>query len=697
MNAFLGVAHNADGTLNTAAVQSALGGSIAVIDIRNYVTGGVEKTSDTTRDDSAAFTAAIAACAAYGDGTRRPAIYLAPGYYNVHAVSIANTVTFFGSLGYYNTIVRYNGAGGAGSSLFTMDIPNPGTSALAAGLFRNLSLQGYNGNTNGHVAENILKWTTTVGVDWGLVFDYVHMGFCFGDAIKFVAGQASSLTNLHAGPMRFDQIGGYAISLDATGSSVLAQRDIEFSKLTMDSRKPNGNFSNATQADAVWDGSAGWGKGLANLVECGGATVAFRDGRIEINGTMVSVSSVRQLIRVSNSQTYSTKVRFKDIVVNPQSADALVIVNDVGTTPADVSWEGPDFDGRCKLLQSATASPTNDLPTNGMLAPFIATPSQGGIQGIVLGGRKIEFRTALPSTSVNVDYQAGDTIINSAPGSAVDGWVCYSPTTGFSNPQTANQATSATWGTSNGVVTPASATSLRLFPIGMNVILVGGGAAGVDLNCRVTAVDPAAGTFTVNVTPSTAKAGIGSIKYQNPVWRQLGVSRLELAIIGQGYKGESFDRGTSGSTLLLVSDTAYFSAVGLKAGDVVTNVICDMETTGVKGASGAAYVGLYSSTGAQLAVSADATTQFTGAAGNLVVPLSAAYTVPADGLYYLAVYSNFATTQPTLFRGNGGGNPGVAVGSGARKFARQVASGSLASLTSATLANGSVHIWLAWS
>jgi hypothetical protein len=668
-----------------------------VISLKGWITGNVEQVSDTTRDDTAAFTSAIAAAAAYGDGTRRPAIFVPPGYYNVHEVSIPNVVTFVGTPGYYNTIIRYNGAGGAGSALFKMDVPNPGTSALAAGFFKNVSLQGYNGLTTGHVAESILAWgaTTTLGLDWGLVFQYVHMGYCFGDAIKFVAGQSSSLVNLHTGPMRFDQIGGYAISLNATGSGDQAQRIIELNQFTMDSRKPAGNFSTATQADGVWNGTAGWGKGLLLATECAGVTFRVGRARYEINAAMAPVSNVNALIRVNNSQTHPTNVRLEDALIVPNSADAMVAVHDIGTTISNVSWQGFDGDQRTKVLQVTTGTPANDVPTKGMTGAYGATVSQGGIQGVIVGGRKIEFRSATPSTSVDVDYQAGDVILNNTP-AYVDGWICYSPTVGFSNPLTSTMASSATWTTSNGVITPASANSLRFFPIGMNIILVGGGAAGVDLNARVTAIDPAAGMFTVNVTPSTAKAGIGSIKYQNPVWRQLGINRDDLSRVGQGYKGESYDRGTSSGTLPLVSDTAYFSAVGLKAGDVVTNVICDLEITGVQGGTGAAYVGLYSSTGTQLGLSANATTPFTGTAGNLVVALTTPYTVPTDGLYYLMVYSNFATTQPTLLRGSSSAGAGFVVGSGARKFARQVTAGGTPP-SPATLANGQQNVWLAWS
>ena len=668
------------------------------IDIRDFITGGVEKTSDPNRDDTAAFQAAITACAAYGDGSRRPVIHIAPGYYNVHEVSITNHVTFVGAHGYYNQVIRYNGAGGAGSALFKMAVPNPGTNAAAGGMFMNLDLLGYDGTTSGNVAESILAWgATSIGVDWGIVWHYVHMAYCYGDAVKLVAPQNSALVNLHPGPMRFDQIGGYAISLDCTSSNDMAQRIVELNQCTMDSRKPNGNFSTAAQADGVWNGTSGWGKGLLLATECGGTTFRISRSRYEINGSMAPVSGVNALVRINNTQAHATNVRLEDVLIAPQSADAMVAVQDVGSTLSNVSWEGYDGDQRTKVYQTATGTPANDVPTKGMTGAFGAGPSLAGIQGIILGGRKIEFRSAVPATSVDVDYQAGDTIINNTPGAAyVDGWVCYSPTTGFSNPLTSTIASSATWGTSNGIITPASANSLRQFPIGMNVILVGGGAAGVDLNGRVTATDSTAGTFTVNVTPSTAKAGIGSLKYQNPVWRQLGISRDDLSRLGQNIRGESFDRGNSTSSLLLISDTAYFSAVGLKAGDVVTNVVFGLETAGTQGGTGAFFVGLYNSTGTRLAISADATASAVGSTGPVTVALAAAYTVPADGLYYLMAYSNFATTQPSLLRGSAGGSAASAISGGARKYARQVTAGGTPP-TSATLANGSVHLWLAWS
>lgn len=171
--------------------------------------------------------------------------------------------------------------------------------------------------------------------------------------------------------------------------------------------------------------------------------------------------------------------------------------------------------------------------------------------------------------------------------------------------------------------------------------------------------------------------------------------RDQIALTAQGIIAETYDRGTNSSNVLLTSGDVVFGLVGLRAGDVVSNIHCSMSVAGVRGASGAAYVGLYSKTGTRLAQSADATATFTGSTGLLTVTLSAAYTVTANDGYYLAVFSNFVDTQPTLMRGNAAGGVGLVVGTGARKNALQAGQSSLPA--SATLANGATLFWLACS
>ena len=79
-------------------------------------------------------------------------------------------------------------------------------------------------------------------------------------------------------------------------------------------------------------------------------------------------------------------------------------------------------------------------------------------------------------------------------------------------------------------------------------------------------------------------------------------------------------------------------AVGLRNGDVVANVIASITTAAAGAVPTLIRLGLADSTGKMLAVTADVKSdaQWT-ALGLGVFPLSAAYTVPADGLFYLCI------------------------------------------------------------
>lgn len=128
--------------------------------------------------------------------------------------------------------------------------------------------------------------------------------------------------------------------------------------------------------------------------------------------------------------------------------------------------------------------------------------------------------------------------------------------------------------------------------------------------------------------------------------------RAEAVLAAQAYYAENFPARTYQGGTIGITGTIYFMSLGLLAGDVVTNILVNVATLG-SGFSGiGARVGIYSSAAAQLATSGDVSATL-GATGVKPLPLSAAYTITADGFYYAALIS-IATTVPTLQRaGNG--------------------------------------------
>lgn len=167
------------------------------------------------------------------------------------------------------------------------------------------------------------------------------------------------------------------------------------------------------------------------------------------------------------------------------------------------------------------------------------------------------------------------------------------------------------------------------------------------------------------------------------------VPRSQLALTAQGLITENFSRGSATLTSTLVAQTVRGGIIGLRAGDVVTNLHCHTTTTGV--GAGYARMGLYALAGGQLGVSGDANAAFIGTAGLLTIALGTPYTVLADGGFYVCVLADLATTQPTLARGNGNVGSGAAIGSGSLAGVSQTAQASLPA--SATFAISSISFW----
>lgn len=173
-----------------------------------------------------------------------------------------------------------------------------------------------------------------------------------------------------------------------------------------------------------------------------------------------------------------------------------------------------------------------------------------------------------------------------------------------------------------------------------------------------------------------------------PVIRGPRKARDQLLLEALGIITEPYPFLAEQGSQVLSNQQVYATMVGLKAGDVVSGIACSCSVAG----SGLTLVkfGLYDLTGAKLAASADNSAAF-ASTGMISTALSAAYTVTADGGYYVACLA-IGTTGPTLQRGAATVNP-AAIGSGKPRSVRQTGQADLpASATFSTFLN---PIWLA--
>ena len=175
-------------------------------------------------------------------------------------------------------------------------------------------------------------------------------------------------------------------------------------------------------------------------------------------------------------------------------------------------------------------------------------------------------------------------------------------------------------------------------------------------------------------------------------WTSLGQGdRDQQKKLGLGYTGETFSKDLIASSFAFTTGDCRATPLGLLAGDVITNVILDI-TVNIQTVT-KFQIGLYNSAGNTLLASTANSTSNQNSGLNSYA-LSAPYTVPADGLYYLAVIVA-ATTMGSIGATAFGQNKGQGIGSnpkGSIVLASQ--SGLPAALGSSTWDQ---DIWFGWN
>jgi hypothetical protein len=105
--------------------------------------------------------------------------------------------------------------------------------------------------------------------------------------------------------------------------------------------------------------------------------------------------------------------------------------------------------------------------------------------------------------------------------------------------------------------------------------------------------------------------------------------------------------GTNTGSAVTTAGLLYLAKVPLAAGTVVTNLWFSIATAAATPTSGENFGGIYNQSGTLVATTADLSTTIGTNTGPIEAPLTAAYTVPSGGNYYVGFFFN-AGTQPVL-------------------------------------------------
>ncbi len=226
---------------------------------------------------------------------------------------------------------------------------------------------------------------------------------------------------------------------------------------------------------------------------------------------------------------------------------------------------------------------------------------------------------------------------------------------------------------------------------------------------RVTAVSTDTLTITRAQESSSARSIVVGDQIANAITAKAltdveaaAGARVARRNAAMGFTDQTWDLVSPVATLSALAPTSqkvYGSMVGLNAGDVVSNVFMALSTAGAGTTPTGIYLGLYTTAGVQLAVSANlaANSGWTGT-GIKSFALSSPYTVTTAGGYYLCLLQNgtWGTTSMQPFIG--GQQTKIvqsAIGSGPTFCVAQTSQATLPS--PATFVGDASNYWFGWS
>lgn len=129
-------------------------------------------------------------------------------------------------------------------------------------------------------------------------------------------------------------------------------------------------------------------------------------------------------------------------------------------------------------------------------------------------------------------------------------------------------------------------------------------------------------------------------------------ARGDMLDIQLGMVTESLPLNTVSAGAALTSQLVQGVTVGLRQGDVITNLATCVTVAASGTAPTTLRLGIADSTGVMLAVTANTTAAATWVLGIVSLALTANLTVSADGVYYVVIVQNgaFSVTNPSFAR-----------------------------------------------
>ena len=189
------------------------------------------------------------------------------------------------------------------------------------------------------------------------------------------------------------------------------------------------------------------------------------------------------------------------------------------------------------------------------------------------------------------------------------------------------------------------------------------------------------------IGPAGANGSNGSESRIDQRWKTLGLVSAAWDFMGLT---STLPTATPATQVL------YGTLVGFNTGDVITNVCVSITTLGVGTTPSAIYLGVFSTSGTQLAISADvhASSIWTATAKIVQVAMVTPYTVPSSGSLYLCFLSNgtWGTTQLQLQPGTTSGKLLFELGSNPYMFVKQTGQSSMPS-PATFVADGIIDLW----
>lgn len=177
------------------------------------------------------------------------------------------------------------------------------------------------------------------------------------------------------------------------------------------------------------------------------------------------------------------------------------------------------------------------------------------------------------------------------------------------------------------------------------------------------------------------------------------LTRQERLVRARGLITENFPINQTDSTgATATNQTIFITAVGVKPGDVINNILIDIQSAGTGSGCTLAQYALLDYAGNRLATTTDGATSRTQteSVGLKTIPLSAAYTVGNEVLaVYVAVLQNNGTTAAKLAVA-GAGNANAAGASISGKFQAAGTAGTSQSsigTTNTIAATSAINFW----